>query len=109
MHLTNHEVINLFDGNLLSYYSAAWSNIVPTITVAFNENRQDLYNYYCLSSSKSAGNIEYNYIHTCLINVNAKTITLSRNRTLGLSISDDDNYTPGGDNNLYITKVELWK
>ena len=53
MHLTNHEVINLFDGNLLSYYSAAWSNIVPTITVAFNENRQDLYNYYCLSSSAS--------------------------------------------------------
>lgn len=64
--------------------------------------------YYCLSSSKSAGNIEYNYIHTCLINVNAKTITLSRNRTLGLSISDNDIYTPGGDNSLYITKVELW-
>ena len=64
--------------------------------------------YYCLSSAKSAGNMEYSYIHTCLINVNAKTITLSRNRTLGLSISDNDIYTPGGDNNLYITKVELW-
>lgn len=64
--------------------------------------------YYCLSSSKSAGNMEYSYIHTCLINVNAKTITLSRNRTLGLSISDNDIYTPGGDDNLYITKVELW-
>lgn len=65
--------------------------------------------YYWVGITHTANNDEYTYARSCLINVNGKTITLQRNRSTGFSKSDNDIYTPGGDNNLYITKVELWK
>lgn len=64
--------------------------------------------YYWVGITQTASSDEYTYARSCLINVNGKTITLQRNRSTGFSKTDNDIYTPGGDNNLYITKVELW-
>ena len=64
--------------------------------------------YYWLSSGSCASDDRYNYIHHCLLNVNGKTVTLSRNNAVGFDKEADTIYTPGGDNSIYIVKVELW-
>lgn len=64
--------------------------------------------YYWLSSGSCASDDRYNYIHHCLLNVNGKTVTLSRNNAVGFDKEADTIYTPGGDNSIYIVKIELW-
>lgn len=84
----------LYEGNEFS--SNTFSNI------------DNIGGYYWLSCASSANEDNYNYIHHCLLNVNGKTVTLSRNNAVGLNKETDAIYTPSGDNNIYVQKIELW-
>jgi len=90
----NIRVSYFFDGN--EYCSNTFSK------------SQNINGYYWLSCTKNASDSNLSYINACLIQVSGNTITLSRNRQTGFSKDDNDIYTPSGDIEVHITKVEMW-